>query len=292
MLEKIDSIKALTQLLTLEKMDDKIFRGQNYRTPWKRVFGGQVLGQALHAAYQTVPEDRLAHSMHGYFILTGDIDVPIVYEVDTIRDGGSFTTRRVVAIQNGRPIFNMSASFQLCQDGFDHQIAMPNVIPPDLLLSDVERVEYLKKKEPETYKDVRPIHPKAIEFRPVEEYDPVKIVHTRPYRHVWMKAKEEVPADLPMHHQMLVYASDYGLLTTAAQPHLAKVRNSNVFFASLDHAIWFHRDFRIDDWLLYATDSPSASNSRGFSRGNMFNRSGQLVASVVQEGLMRQKRPK
>ena len=278
-------IKDLVDLITLEKIDDCTFRGDNYKTPWKRVFGGQVLGQALHAAYQTVPDDRFAHSMHGYFILAGDVDEPIVYEVDTIRDGGSFTTRRVVAIQKGRAIFNMAASFQLRQDGFDHQITMPNVLPPEVLLPDFEQIKSLKETHPDLYHRMKVIYPNAIDFRPVEKFNPEK--EGRPFRHVWFKSNESIELDLPMQHQMLAYASDYNLLTTAALPHQTKIDRSRLFFASLDHAIWFHRDFKIDDWLLYATDSPSAGNARGFSRGNVFTKEGKLVASVVQEGLIR-----
>jgi len=280
------TIKELIDLITLEKIDNQTFVGGNYKTPWGRVFGGQVLGQSLHAAYQTVPEDRFAHSMHGYFILAGDINEPITYEVDTIRDGGSFTTRRVVAMQKGKAIFNMSASFQLRQEGFNHQLSMPNVLPPEVLLPDIEQFSVLKDSLPGLYKRLTIMHPNAIEFRPVESLELLQ--RARPYRHVWIKTKDKVELDLPMQHQLLAYASDYNLLTTSALPHLDKVFTQPVFFASLDHAIWFHRDFRIDKWLLYAVESPSSSNSRGFSRGNIFDREGRLVASVVQEGLMRQ----
>ena len=281
------NIKELIKLLTLEKIGERKYQGTNYKTPWKRVFGGQVLGQALHAAYQTVPEDRLAHSMHAYFILAGDIEVPITYEVDTIRDGGSFTTRRVVAIQKGRPIFILAVSFQLQQAGFDHQITMPNVLPPDALLPDYKQIEPLKETNPLLYKRLTVIHPNAIEFRPVEnnykDSNPA-----RPYRHVWFKSKEKCDMSLPMHHQFLAYASDYNLLGTAALPHKNKM-DHNVFFASLDHALYIHRPFVMDEWLLYAMDSPSASGSRGFSRGSIFNEQGVLIASVIQEGLIRQK---
>ena len=280
------TVEELIKLLTLERVNQCTYVGDNYKTPWGRVFGGQVLGQSLHAAYQTVPEDRFAHSMHAYFILGGDIDEPIRYEVDTIRDGGSFTTRRVVAWQKGRAIFNMSASFQLQQPGFNHQFSMPNVLPPEVLLSDIEQYKPLKETLPGLYKRLTVMHPNAIEFRPVESLEMMQ--RAQPYRHVWIKTKEKTEVDLPMQHQMLAYASDYNLLTTAARPHLEKVLTQPVSFASLDHAMWFHRDFRMDEWLLYAIDSPSASNSRGFSRGHLFNQSGKLVASVVQEGLMRQ----
>jgi len=188
----------------------------------------------------------------------------------------------------------MSASFQLKQDGFDHQISMPNILPPDVLQPDTDIVANLKAREPERYKEVRPIHPKAIEFRPVENYDPLNKQNEPPQRHIWIKAKEKIAGDLPLHHQMLAYASDYNLLGTAIRPHReALVADDRpVFFASLDHAIWFHREYRLDDWLLYATDSPSASNARGFSRGSIFDQNGRLIASVAQEGLMRQKHRK
>ncbi|MDX2248407.1 MAG: acyl-CoA thioesterase II [Bacteroidia bacterium] len=285
----MQTLTELISLLTLEKTGERTFVGQNYRTPWKRVFGGQVLGQALYAAYQTVPPDRFAHSMHGYFILAGDIDVPITYEVDSIRDGGSFSTRRVVALQKGKAIFITAASFQVREpESFDHQIPMPNVLPPEVLLPDYQQIESLRETAPEWYARLTIIHPNAIEFRPVEKVDPTNMTQNRPYRHVWIRARDKVASDLPLQHQLLAYASDYNLLTTATLPHQDQLNVSRLFLASLDHAIWFHRDFKMDEWLLYATDSPSASNSRGFCRGSIFDQQGRLVASVVQEGLIRQ----
>lgn len=284
------TVKELIDLMTLEQIDDRLFRGTNYKTPWKRVFGGQVLGQALHAAYQTVPDDRFAHSLHGYFILAGDIDRPVIYEVESIRNGGSFTTRRVTAIQRGKAIFIMAASFQLRQPGFEHQISQPNVPPPDSLLPDTELYKQFKETHPELYKRYMGIHPNAIEFRPVERIDPTKSEPAQPYRNVWIRTNEKTEVDLPMQQQLLAYASDYQLLGTAFLPHRGKIKK--VMSASLDHAIWFHREFRMDDWLLYALDSPSTSNSRGFSRGNLFDQSGRLVASVVQEGLIRDRTQK
>lgn len=283
-------VQELIDLLTLEKLEENIYLGNNYKAPWKRVFGGQVLAQSLHAAYQTVPEDRFVHSMHAYFILAGKIEIPIRYEVDILRNGGSFTTRRVVAYQNGKAIFNMAASFQLKQEGFDHQIGMPNVLPPDVLLPDYEQLKRLKESDPDKYGHLPDIYPRPIEFRPVERYNPN--IQNDPYRHVWFRSQEDLDVNLPMQHQLLAYASDYNILTTAALPHAQHIDQSKIFFASLDHAMWFHRDFRLDDWLLYAIDSPSASNARGFSRGNIFNEDGLLVASVVQEGLMREVRQK
>ncbi len=275
----------LLELLRLEKIEQDIFRGQNYQAPWKRVFGGQVLAQSLYAAYQSVPDERVLHSMHGYFILTGDIALPIVYEVDRVRDGGSFTTRRVSAIQNGKAIFSMIASFQSRQSGMEHQISMPNVPPPDALVSDLTLLEAFKDKAPEFYKSFS--HPRPIEFRPVEKLNPLNPKPQQPYRHVWIKVNGELPDDFRLHQIILAYASDYNLLSTATLPHLDAIRMDKLFLASLDHAMWFHRDFRIDEWLLFALDSPSASNARGFTRGNFFSQDGKLVASVVQEGLIR-----
>ncbi|MEM9920560.1 MAG: acyl-CoA thioesterase II [Bacteroidota bacterium] len=278
----------LSELLRLERIEENIFRGNSYKTSWRRVFGGQVLAQALHAANQTVPDDRFAHSMHAYFILPGDVNHPIVYDVDRIRDGGSFTTRRVVAIQKGRPIFNMSASFQLSQDGLDHQISIPDVPAPEDLPTDKELAEVYKDIYPEFYKQIQ--RPRPIDFRPVE---PINIASTQshaPFRHVWIKARGPMPDDIRLHQEVLLYASDYNLLTTAMLPHMAKISFHEIQIASIDHGIWFHRDFRADEWLLYALDSPSASNARGFTRGSIFNREGILVASVVQEGLLRRRR--
>ena len=283
----MENLKELVSLLTLEKIKENRYRGQSQYTPWGRVFGGQVLGQALAAAYETVPEGRFAHSMHGYFILAGDVNQPIEYEVDVIRDGGSFTTRRVVAYQNDKPIFTMGASFQKKQEGFDHQISAPNVLPPDALLPDWKQIESLKETNPALHLRLTIMNPTAIEFRPVENFYVGKPRNRRPYRNVWFKSKDTMELDLPMQHQLLAYSSDYNLLTTAVVPHLEEAIDMNYFLASLDHAIWFHRDFKIDDWLLYSTDSPSAGGSRGFSRGNIFNEDGVLIASVVQEGLIR-----
>ena len=286
--------KELIKLLSLERIEENIFRGENFKAPWGQVYGGQVLAQALHAAQQTVPEDRKAHSLHAYFILGGDINVPIIYDVERIRDGGSFTTRRIVAIQKGRPIFNMAASFQLEQDGFDHQIKMPKIPSPDELCNDQELIENWKKDAPELYEYFKRYRfNRPIEFRPVEHFNPSERKKAKPYRHIWMKAKGRVPAkNKGLHQQMLTYASDYNLLGTALLPHRKDFHPGAMQLASLDHGMWFHREFKMDDWLLYSLDSPSASNARGFTRGNIFNQQGQLVASVVQDGLIRQRRKK
>lgn len=275
----------LIELLDLKIINEHSFIGQNYQAPWKRVFGGQVLSQSIKAAYNTVPSDRVAHSMHAYFILAGDISIPITYEVDIVRDGGSFNTRRVVAKQNNEPMFITSISFQKEQDGFDHQIDMPNVIGPDGLPSDEEVIKKYKLLIPDRLANL--IMSRPFEFKAVEKFNPIQMKTRPPYKHIWFKTKEKVAGDLALHQQMLAYASDYNLLLTATLPHTKGPYPKDYFMASLDHAMWFHRPFKIDEWLLYAIDSPSASNSRGFTRGNIFSQDGKLVASVVQEGLIR-----
>ena len=281
------SSKELIDLLTLEKINDQHFVGNNYKTAWGRVFGGQVLGQSLHAAYQTISEDRIAHSMHGYFILGGDINIPIDYHVDTIRDGRSFTTRRVVAFQNGKAIFNMAASFHIKEEGESHQIVMPNVLTPDLLLTDIQQAEVLQKKNPERFQRMMMNHPQIFEFKPVDKAIYLQTRNSPPLAHIWFRIKDKIKGDLALQHQILAFASDYSLLLSATLPHREKLMNAKMYYASLDHALWFHRDFKIDDWLLYAIESPSASNARGFSRGSIFDKNGTMVASVTQEGLMR-----
>ncbi len=284
------NVQELIDLLTLEKIDTCLFRGQNYHTPWKRVFGGQVLGQALNAVYQTVPEDRIAHSLHGYFILGGDVEKPVIYQVETLRDGGSFTTRRVTASQNGKAIFVMAASFQLKQGGFDHQTPMPDVAQPEGLKTEQEQAELIKDKAPERYQRIKNRGQNAIEFRPVEDLSLGNAVGGEDIRNVWMKMTEQKELSLPMQHQLLAYASDYDLLISSLSPHRTKFSADKVFLASLDHAMWFHRSFDFNDWLLCVIDSPSASNSRGMGHGKIFDRQGRLVSTVMQEGLIRVKR--
>ncbi len=286
----MQTVEELSNLLNLERLDANLFRGNNYQTPWGIVFGGQVLAQSLNAARRTVPEDRCVHSMHAYFILPGDLSQPIIYDVDRIRDGGSFTTRRVIAIQKGRPIFNMAASFQLDQEGLDHQITMPNVPPPEALLTDIELSETWKNEAPEAYKRYQT--PRPIEFRPVEQFHPLDNTSQPPFRHVWMRASGSMLDLKALHCEALAYASDYNLLGTSVLPHRDVVNDTELQFASVDHAMWFHRNFRMDEWLLYALDSPSASGTRGFNRGSIFTKEGKLVASVVQEGLIRKRRKK
>jgi len=282
------TLPELLELLKLEKLEENLFRGQNFQTAWKRVFGGQVLAQALHAAYQTVPEDRFAHSLHGYFILGGDLSLPIVYDVDTIRDGGSFTTRRVVAIQKGRAIFNMSASFCKPLEGFNHQIEKPDIAGPEAFLSDEEFHLQIKEKDPVEYEKRHRILP--FEFRRKERLDPWNPQDLPPLRHIWMKATGTLPADIRLQHQVLAYMSDYNLMGTATLPHRSKMQDGDYYLSSLDHAMWFQRHSNLQDWHLFQFDSPSAADGRGFSRANLFSESGDLVASVVQEGLMVKRR--
>ena len=282
------TLNELLEIFTLKKIDENRFEGQNYQTPWGRVFGGQVLAQALHAAYRTVPKDRFANSMHGYFILGGNLEIPITYEVDIIRNGNSFTTRRVVAFQRGRAIFNMSASFQLKQKGVEHQIPMPNLIPPQKLISDLEQLEEIQEIDPDRYNKFKKVKPEAIEFRPVEKLNLIKEVDSLPESNFWFRSREKTKFGIDLQHQLLAYISDFWLLRTASLPHRKKLSKTKTFFASIDHAIWFHRDFKMEDWHLYSMQSPSASNSRGFSTGSIFNKDGVLVASTAQEGLMRQ----
>ena len=283
----MESLEELINLISLEKINKNTFLGHNYKAPWGRVFGGQVLAQSLYAAYQTVLKDRYAHSMHAYFILGGNVDIPIKYEVDVIRDGGSFATRRVVAFQNEKPIFNMSASFQKNQNGVDHQISMPNVFSPDKLMNSYEQIEEFKDVIPDTYKRYKSFLPKIFDFKPTDNMLTKLVKNSPPFDNIWFKTCEMVSQSVPLQHQLLAYASDYNILRPASMPHREFLNSKEVFYTSLDHAIWFHRDFDISEWLLYAIESPSASNSRGFSRGSVFDSQGNLIASVSQEGLMR-----
>jgi acyl-CoA thioesterase-2 len=284
-------VSALLELLDLEQIEYNIFRGVSQGMGSPRVFGGQVLSQALNATTRTVEPDRFVHSLHAYFILPGDLTIPILFTVDRVRDGGSFTTRNVHAIQNGRSIFNMIASFQRDQDGYNHQIDMPTGIPgPDSLLSWDDIREQFGEQLPEPYK-IWLAMDRPIEFKPVEISNPMERKKQKPFRHIWMRAKGTIPNDKKSHQQVLAYASDYNLLTAALLPHGDQASLGDVKMASLDHAMWFHRDFSMNDWLLYAIDSPSASNARGFTRGNIFTQDGILVASVVQEGMIRPVNP-
>jgi acyl-CoA thioesterase-2 len=278
-------VDRLVALMRLQPLGDDRFQGQSQNIGTPAVFGGQVLGQALMAASQTVEAERPVHSMHAYFLLPGE-HAPIEYAVDRVRDGRSFTTRHVVARQQERVIFEMSASFQTVEDGVEHQSAMPGPPPPESLRSDLERRFDLVDRIPERMR-VKALRPHGLEFRSVEDDDLLAPVPRAPTRSVWLRAIAPLPDDPVVHRALLAYASDHGLLGAALLPHGLSYAQPRLRLASLDHAMWFHRDFRLDDWLLYTMDSPSAGGGRGLSRGSMFTRDGRLVASMAQEGMVR-----
>jgi acyl-CoA thioesterase-2 len=281
-----DVLKVLLTLLKLEKIEENIFRGQSQDLGFGNVFGGQVLGQALSAASQTVVPERSAHSLHAYFMRGGDASQPIVYQVDLMRDGGSFSTRRTVAIQKGRPIFFMSVSFQKREPGFSHQDEMPEVPGPEGIESELEMAHRLKDKIPPVFRD-KLLCSKPIEIRPIDPVNPFAPEKKPPHRYAWIKANGDLPADAASHRYILAYASDFGLVPTALYPHGHTFWEPDMQVASLDHAMWFHRDLRIDEWLLYEMRSPNACGARGLINGRVFTRDGRLVASTAQEGLIR-----
>jgi acyl-CoA thioesterase-2 len=279
------SASDLVRLLELEPLEHNIYRGQNRDIGSGRIYGGQVLAQALVAASRTVDDERPVHSMHGYFILPGDLAAPVVYFVDRLRDGGSFTTRRVTAIQHGRAIFNMAASFHKREDGPEHQVEMPDVPGPDGLPSELELIRAMEDRIPPKLKPVL-TQDRPLDIRPIDPADPFDPEPRPPVRHLWVRAIGRVDSPL-LHRAILAYASDYGLLGAALQPHGITWRRDDVMVASLDHAVWFHRDVDVTDWLLYSMESPVTGGARGFARGTFYTRSGALVASVAQEGLIR-----
>jgi acyl-CoA thioesterase II len=282
------ALQELIQILTLERLEDNLFRGPKARDAWQRVYGGQVLGQALAAATATVDPSRAIHSLHGYFLLAGDPEHEIIYDVERIRDGGSFNTRRIKAIQHGQAIFAMSASFQRHEEGYDHQSKMPAVPPPEALPSAKDLIAKMVAHLPENMRAYwsreRPIDLRIV--------DPSRYTSREPRaaeQAVWLKANGILPDAANLHQAVLAYASDFTLLDTALIAHGKLLFDRDIQLASLDHAMWFHRPFRADDWLLYAQDSPSAFGARGYCRGAIYNRQGHLVASTVQEGLMRKR---
>ncbi|MCY7355161.1 MAG: acyl-CoA thioesterase II [Lysobacter sp.] len=284
-------VSELIELLSLERLEDNLFRGQSRDIGTKYVFGGQVLGQALSAAQATLSTPRTAHSLHAYFLRAGDTEHPIVYDVDRTRDGGSFSVRRVTAIQHGQPIFVFAASFQDEETGAEHQLSMPEVpkpgdiepahaVPPEVLAKLSTKVQrWLSRMGPFEFRRVLPPHESMR-----DELNPPK---RPPFQQVWFKLSEKVGDAPELHRALLAYASDFQLLGTATFPHGISYYQPNVQMASLDHALWFHRPFRADDWLLYSIDSPSAQGSRGLARGSIYDQAGRLVASTAQEGLIR-----
>ncbi|MFH1152466.1 MAG: acyl-CoA thioesterase II [Pseudomonadota bacterium] len=279
-------LEELLVLLKLEKIEENIFRGQSQDLGFGNVFGGQVLGQALSAASQTVDAKFQAHSIHGYFMRPGDALKPIVYTVDCIRDGKSFVTRRVVAIQKGRAIFSMSASFQKNESGFDHQDEKPDVPGPEGIEPEIEMARRLSDNIPPKQLE-KLICEKPIEIRVVNPVNPFAPETRPPVKYVWFKAISTMPDDNAAHRYMLAYASDFHLVGTSLYPHKKTFWSQDMQVASLDHSMWFHREFRMDDWLLYVMKSPNACKGRGLSIGSIFTRDGKLVATVAQEGLIR-----
>ena len=282
----MSALQELLELLQLERLEQNLFRGQSRDPGWGTVYGGQVLGQALSAAAQTVPTERIAHSLHGYFLRSGDVNAPIIYDVDCIRDGKSFTTRRVVAIQHGKAIFNMAASFQIVEEGYEHQLEMPSAPGPDGLKSERELATLIADKIPEPLRK-RFTAERPIEVRPVEPNNPLAPKKRPPRRQVWCRAAEALPEDQWVHQCVLAYASDSYFLGAAMAVHGVSPFQRNLQAASLDHSMWFHRPIKLEDWLLYDIDSPSTQGARGLVRGQFFDEKGTLVASTAQEGLMR-----
>ncbi len=276
----------LVHLLTLERLEVNLFRGESRDIGSKQVYGGQVLGQALAAAYYTVDDDRFMHSLHAYFLRRGDMHAPIVYEVDRQRDGRSFSNRRVVAVQHGRPIFNLACSFQVREPGLDHADEMPDVPPPEvtpdlasLKLPEIEKLPAQMRRFLVTAR--------AFEFRPVGTPQHADPGPREPIKYYWFKTVDRLPDDRRLHEAMLAYVSDYGLMPTSPLPHGHSLQDPRLQMASLDHALWLHRPFRVDEWLLYVCESTSAAGSKGFARGRIFTADGKLVAITSQEGLIR-----
>lgn len=286
-----EQLQQLHNHLDLATIDENTFETKHQNEGWRQIFGGQVLAQALLAASRTVPSERQPHSLHAYFLRPGDMKEKISFQVDRLRDGKSFNTRRVTAMQHGAAILNLATSFQVSEPGLSHQIAMPEVQAPEDCLTRAQLAEKYKDSMPaEMLK--RAARPFAIDMRPVEPENFMQAEKRAPNRMVWIRLNETLPKDYPWHIHMLAYASDMTLLETSLRPHGVSMFTPNLQIASLDHSMWFHRPMRMDEWLLYVQDSPSSSAARGFSRGSIFSRTGELLVSVAQEGLIRMREPK
>ncbi|MGI2110809.1 acyl-CoA thioesterase II [Shewanella frigidimarina] len=279
-------LNDLLSLLSLEKIELGLFRGQSQDLGFGHVFGGQVMGQALSAAKQTVSEDRHVHSLHSYFLRAGDEKLPIIYDVENMRDGGSFSARRVKAIQKGRPIFYMTCSFQTVEEGFNHQDIMPDVPGPEGLLNQQELAVTMRDKVPAKMLE-KFMADSPIEMRLVNPVHPIAPNTTEAKGYVWLRANGQVPSDHSIQEYLLAYASDFNFLATATQPHGVSFLTPGMRMATIDHAMWFHRPFNMGEWLLYCIDSPNAGGGRGFVKGQFFDQQGRLVASATQEGLIR-----
>ena len=276
---------GLSDLLTLKRIDAFTFVGKNYKTFWKRVYGGQVLAQSLHAANQTIMGDRYVHSLHGYFILAGDIEVPIEFKVENLRDGKSFNTRRVTAFQKAKAIFVLSASFQIDEKGLSQYEKSPASNNPDSLISDAELLKKTKVIPEQIKNYLLSRHPFAFEFRPEIDYD--KSIDYKSTRNIWFKLKDNTKLTRNQQYEFLAYADDYDLLIMSVISHFHNKYNDPVQTASLDHAMWFHRKFDVNQWLMYSMKSPNISGSKCLGTGYIYDRAGLLVATVVQEGLAR-----
>lgn len=281
-------MEQLIETLDLEHIEENLYRGSSPDAGWQRVFGGQVIAQALTAAQRSVEASRFVHSLHAYFLRPGDPSIPILYQVERLRDGKSFTTRRVVAVQHGKAIFAMSASFHVEEPGYDHQIAMPAVTPPEKLMAEAEMKTLFLADAPDSVRRYW-TRPRPVEIRPTSLVHYMSSEKLEPRQEVWVRITGSLPADRNLKVAVLAYLSDMTLLDTSLYAHGTSIFDQNLQVASLDHAMWFHRPVELDDWLLYAQDSPSASGARGMTRGNLFSRDGRLVASVAQEGLIRRK---
>ncbi|RUU27458.1 acyl-CoA thioesterase II [Mesorhizobium sp. M6A.T.Ce.TU.002.03.1.1] len=284
------AMDELLSILDLEQLEHNLYRGRSPKLDWQRIFGGQTIAQALVAAQRTVEPERHVHSLHGYFMRPGDTKVPIIYQVDRIRDGGSFTTRRVVAVQHGQAIFSLEASFQQDEVGLEHQVAMPQDVPaPDTLLSQRELIGKFGEAVPDGIRRYWE-RDRPIEMKPVMLEHYTSREKLEPKQNIWIRTTGPVPADRATQAAVLAYLSDMTLLDTSTFAHGRAIFDSDIQAASLDHAMWFHRSHPLDDWMLYTQDSPSTQGSRGFTRGSLFARDGTLIASVAQEGLIRLKR--
>ena len=279
-------LDKVIKVLELEEIELNHYLGLSPQDQWQRLYGGQVVGQALVAATKTVAEERHAHSLHGYFLRPGNSNLPILYQVDRVRDGKSFATRRVVATQNGQAIFTLAASFQAQEDGLEHQFDMPDVAQPSQLMDENELIKAKLEEGTDHLSDY--FTSSMVEVRQVEEWDPLNPQKTAPKQLSWIKTREKLPESQAIHQCALAYLSDFTILDTASKHHGVSYFQDDIQIVSLDHAMWFHQPFAADEWLLYVQDSPSASGSRAFTRGLIYNQSGQLVASSTQEGLLRQ----
>ncbi|HYZ48813.1 MAG TPA: acyl-CoA thioesterase II [Sphingomonas sp.] len=286
--DRAGMIAQLETLLTVEELDRDLYRGVRQPDGRGRVFGGQVIAQALMAAARSADPERIPHSLHAYFMRPGDEAIPIIYRVNRDHDGGSFSTRRVVAFQKGEPILNMAASFQKLEKGLDHQFDMPDVPPPEALPSEAEERLRIVDQAPEHLREFF-VRPRPFETRHASPWSPLGSEPQAPKQNIWFKATAPVSGDAHMHRAMLAWASDMYLLGTAMRPHGLSWLEPAAQTASLDHALWFHDDVRVDEWLLYSMDAPWSGRGRGFNRGTIFTRDGRLVASVAQEGLMRRR---